>query len=160
MTEVSKYRVTWPSHLTEPGGWVVYGAGMKCPPRGYYIDKSDLGRRWGGDRKLLMWPLQLCTKVWVDLGMFEEAFRIAITRHRRRRADKITTEILDSSFQAARLKQARAVLRWQTSAEVEAEMYPDRKRTKGRIKAFRYDPELDIECERRIDVELSKLGAT
>ena len=170
MTETSRYRLDWPPHLTEKGcwsdsftlpvlfgnqQWIVDGAGMMCPPRGYYIDKSELGCRWGGDPELLMWPLQLSTKGWTDLNLFEEAFRIAITRHRRRRVDKITTEMLDDSFEVARLKQARAVLRWQISAEVEEEMYPDRKRSKGRVMAPWLDPELDAEVERRIDVELS-----
>lgn len=94
--------------------WVVDDDGLTG--RGYYhIEKSRLLNRRG---ELYEWPLQVCTKTWVDFEDFNAAFERALVFHRKRYSKR---------RMAATLTQCRR--RIQESADYEAasrELFPEK----------------------------------
>ena len=90
--------------------WAVTEWGLEANPgrvSEYLIPASQLLVANGiGGGKYYDWPLQLAAKTWIDIGAFNEAFRVALEYHRGKYRGEVDQAMLAASLCYA-VEQAR-----------------------------------------------------
>ena len=86
--------------------WGLEGVIARGVPE-YLIPASQLLVANGiGEGKYYDWPLQLAAKTWIDIGAFNEAFRVALEYHRGKYRGEVDQAMLAASLCYA-VEQAR-----------------------------------------------------
>ncbi|MGH6774586.1 hypothetical protein [Brucella tritici] len=104
--------------------WKVKKCGMSASRYGYFIDRDRIEDRRMSQPDLFSWPLQMASKVWVDLDAFCEAFAHALSIYN----PDFDRDRLHRSIEAARLQKAESI-RFSQMAD---KMFPNRSQMTAR----------------------------